>query len=531
MSEAISHDGQEGELDTSSLIIECRRQLELEDKRLSTELSDADVMKLLALARRSVDAGTDLSMSLVVRVDQNDFELGETTVEISRRVILILAELFHSVRNVLADRWAAEHPEGPKLFHAAELPNAPVVDPLLPENISKDRPPLDHRVREYLDVALALEKEDLAFEVEHFHQPDPDVLQGVLRINTPATEAPKAVLDGIQSRLQKLLNIPSVHIVRSMKEWRNWRDLIQSASEADVPDIHALYQSVLMQRERLLKLDPRYATQSEFRSVTDDVRNLGTMFKPLRADGNNDEVFEGIHSGRIAIIREEPQGDAPDTPGELIGFYNVVSEPDAVRAHMKRELRYSSNQRYESTADLPRFSNVEEPTGEMRTISYSDEAGALRVFKAAANGTLAWSVDHAVRMSGSEKQQRYAMVGTALKMDNYQHMEKVEGKGIVLMKIATVIGADASVAASELHLQPVDLAEWTSNGGESPWNVDHYSGMVILPRAIVNVGSTMLNGRLGAHEVFTVTEEFMRDGIRIRILWRYLAQPVPPDIP
>lgn len=279
-----------------------------------------------------------------------------------------------------------------------------------------------------------------------------------------------------------------------------------------------------------MKVDPRYASQAEFQSVADHVRNHGAMFKALKSDGSDDEVLEGIRSGRVAILREEPQQDTPDRPGELLGFYNVVSDSEAVRDHMKRELHFSRNQKYESTAELPRFMNVEEPTGEKKTISYSDEAGALRVFNAATNGTLSWSVDHAVRMNGPERLQRYAMVGTALKIANYEHMERGAGKGIVLMKIATVVGADSSKAAEEFGIQPVDLSEWRQNGGQCPWNVDQ-SGMVILPRAIVNVGSTMLNGRLGAHEVFTVTEEFERDGIKVRILWRYLAQPLPPDIP
>lgn len=515
--------------DMNPILVEARRRLELHEKKLSTVISDADLLTLLLQARKTVDAKFRITESNEdVRAPYNDPENGQMTGLVPRKIILILAELFHSVRDMIAARWREENRSLPELFHASELPDAEEVQSLLPDEVTASS---SQRVQEYVRVALALEKESVLTDIENANAPNPELVQGSLHINAEALNTPQQIVSGVQNRLLRIFNTPPVHIVRSMKEWRNWQPYIRTATEADVADIHSLYSNVLMPRERLVRLDPRYATQSEFRSVADDVRNHGAMFKALKADGQDDEVLEGIHYGRVAIIREEPQGDQPDKPGELLGFYNVVSEPDAVRFHMKRELHFSLNQKYDSTAELPRFSHFEEPNGELKTISYSDEAGALRVFKAAANGTLAWSVDHAVRMNGPEKLQRYAMVGTALKIANYQHMQEDEGKSIVLMKIATVVGADASGAASELEVQPVDLAEWKANGGECPWNVDQHSGMVILPRAIVNVGSTMLNGRLGAHEVFTVTEEFMRDGVRVRILWRYLAQPVPPDIP
>lgn len=515
--------------DPDAVLAEANRQFALDNKQLTTVLSDADLLGLLLQARSTiVDENFFIqSDNQDIKVPYTDLERGPMTGLVPRRLVLILAELYHLVRNMIAQRWQAEYPNGPQLLHPAELPPASIVDKILPMEITRDS---YQRVQEYVRVALALEQESIARDIMEANAPTSDVVQGSLHINGEALKASDLIISGVQSRLLKIFNTPPVHIVRSMREWRNWEPHIRTATKADVLDIHSLYSNVLMPRERLVKLDPRYATRSEFKSVADDVRNHGAMFKALRHDDSDDEVLEGLHAGRIAIIREEPQGDQPDKPGELLGFYNVVSDPEVVRNHMKGELHFSLKQKYDSTAELPRFSHLQESTGEVKTISYSDEAGALRVFKAAVNGTLVWSVDHAVRMNGPEKLQRYAMVGTALKVANYQHMQS-EGKSIVLMKIATVVGADASGAASELEVQPVDLVEWQANGGECPWNVDQHSGMVILPRAIVNVGSTMLNGRLGAHEVFTVTEEFERDGVRVRILWRYLAQPLPPDIP
>ncbi len=514
--------------DAEHLLVEARRQLELHGKKLNTVLSDTDLLRLLNEARAYVDRNFVVTKEdEEVRFPHNDYESGEVVGLVPRKLVLILAELYHSIRNMMADRWLQLNAEGPDLFHQTELPESEIVQELLPREIASDS---SIRVKEYVRVALALEKETVAADIQNVNTLNPELLQGALHINCDADSASNEIISGVQNRLLRIFNTPPVHIVRSMKEWRNWSHLIGTATEADVPDIHALYGNVLMPKERLLKLDPRYASQTEFRSVADDVRNHGAMFKALKQNGSDDEVLEGLNAGRIAILREEPQDDQPEKPGELLGFYNVISDPEIVRNHMKAELHFSRNQKYESTAELPRFMNVEEPTGEKKTISYSDEAGALRVFNAATNGTLSWSVDHAVRMNGPEKLQRYAMVGTALKIQNYQHQERNAGKSIVLMKIATVVGADSSGAAAELGIQPVDLSEWKQHGGSCPWNVDQ-SGMVILPRAIVNVGSTMLNGRLGAHEVFTVTEEFERDGVKVRILWRYLAQPLPPDIP
>lgn len=515
----------------NGVLVEAERQHQLSKLEFHDIVTDADLLKLLQQARTMVISSPDRDPNAsgqLFSVAHNDPEHGQVTTMVPRDFILTLAELYHRVRNLLSDHWTAEHAERPQLFHQVELPSAEVVGTLLSDRIPDDISP---RVREYIGVALELMHSKVGFDIINANAPTPDMVQGSLHLNVKdARDIADEVLKGVQHRLQRLFSTPPAHIARSMREWRDWQPFIETATPSDAQEIHDLYGGVLIPREQLIKLDPRYADKEGFSHVADHVRNRGAMFKNLRELGGDNEVLEGLNHGRIAIVREKPNSDHLSDHRNLLGFYNVISDPDAVRAHMKRELHFSCSERYGSTADLPRFSRFEEPTGEKKTISYSDEEGALRIFTAATEGRLAWSVDHAVRMDGPEKIRRYAMLGTALKLNEYDFLRQENNKQFVLMKVATVIGADSSRAAQELSIEPVSPAVWKDESGECSWKLDS-TGMVVLPRAIMNVGSTTLNTKLGAHEVFTMTEEFMREGVRVRILWRYLAQPLPPDIP
>ncbi len=512
------------------ILAEVVRQNAIADESVTIDLSDTELMMILAKARERVLHDSALRTDQEIRFPFSDPDAGSSTVLLPKNLALILAECYHGVRNKIEERWAQEHADKQPLFHERELPSAANVVDLLPTDREVTRSD-SQLVQDYLKVAGQLEHEGLVGDIVHAHEPKPDVLQGRMHIDVPALEAAQTILDGVLQRLVRIFRTPPVHIARSMKEWRAWEGQIRTASPADIADIHALYGGVLLSTEQLVRLDPRFADRTQFNSVVDHVRSHGAMFKALKTQNGDDEVTEGLRAGRIAIVRDEPQADAPERPGTLLGFYNVIGNPDEVTRHMKTDLHFASQLSYDTTGDLPNFSKFVEQSGEMRSINYRDERGALRVFKAAKEGRLAWSVDHAVRMDGPHQIQRYAQLGTALKLDEYDHFVG-EGKTMVLLKIATLIGADASDAARAHHIPWNDAAVTSGwmREGRCQWEVDN-SGMVVLPDPIANVGSAVLNQRLGAHEVWTVEEEFERDGVRMRVLWSYYAQQLPPQIP
>lgn len=535
MSEELPEEGDtpsdvpEESLETNTLILEAMRQLSLEGKDFHAVISDADLVRALATARRKVSESFPASIP-DVRYTYNDPEIGLTTAVVPPKLVLILAETCHAIRNRLADTWKEdpENNEAQELFHENEVPSAEAMKQLLPDDETAS---VQDRVKQLLKLCIEFDHEGIDRDLLEGPDPDPLELQGQLHLGGSALEAASSIYGGVRDRLKRIYSIPPVRIVRSMREWRQWSDRIQTATMEDVPDIHSLYEGVMIDTERLIRLDPRFGTPEQFMDVVQFVRGHGAMFKALKSEGSDDEVIEGITKGHIAIVREEPQADAsPNEKPPLLGFYNVLAEPDAVREHMRGELHFSSNSQFANTSDLPRFSRFEEATGEMRTIAYSHEEGALHAFRLAKEGKLAWSVDHAVRMNGPEKIQRYAQLGTALKIAEYATLRDQLGKTHALMKIATVIGVDATAAATERGIEySLPSQEWNEKG-VTTWNVDP-SGILTLHRPISNVGSKVLNERLGADEVMTVTEEFERDGIKVRILWRYLLQPFPPELP
>lgn len=518
-----------GDIDNTSptidpnVVTELNRQLGLEDLNFGIVIPDFQLMEMLQSARKIILSDPSISDQDVF-FPYHDTEIGTAKAVLSRRFILIFAQTCHAVRNHVADIWRKnkENCECPELFHAIHLPSSQALEPLLP---SQGTEKVQERVSKLLTACLRLETEDIDHDILDGHDPDATLLEGNLHLGGQALDAETSIIEGVSDRLKRMYQTPPVHISRHIAEWRNWTSYIKNATLDDLPDIHGLYEGVMIRRDQLMQLDPRFASFDEYKNIAEYIRSRGAMFKALRSSGKNDEVKEGIDKGIIVIARDENSKEIPP----LLGFYNVLTDADAVREHMKSELHFSHNSNYANSSDLSTFSRFEEQTGEIRTISYSYVDQALVAFRLAREGKLAWSVDHAVRMDGTDRMRRYAQLGTALKLGGYSPLPK-GGKTHVLMKIATVIGVDASNVAEEkmLTVQDPDTA-WNEIGIHN-WTVDG-SGMLILDRPILNVGSKVLNERLGAHEVMTVTEDFTRDGIRMRILWRYLLQPLPPELP
>ncbi len=509
-----------GSLDQDALIKEILRRTALQDERLDFTLSDADLIRLLAEARNSVSQMSDTVADIPVTMPNSD--TGQTTVLVPKSLVLIFAELCHKIRQLCSQQWT-EVDEHARLFHDGELLDAAHTQAQLSE---PEKSPPDSR---QLYLATVAEIEALAYDIRHSCEPDPTFLEGSMHINVPALHARAALMSGVRDRLQRIFDIPPVQIGRSMRGWPKWMDRITHADESDVDELHDLYNSVLLTSEQLAKLDPYYATPDEFHKVAELIRGRGAMFgKMLPPDGDN-EVREAIRAGIVTVFREDPDDDNVNHRGQLLGYYSVLSAPDVVQKHMSQEFGYSSESRYNSTADLPHDVHRDDvSSSRKKTIVYRDKESALRVFQAASNGTLAWSVDHVVRMDGDQKFQTYAELGTALKKQEYRELEE-QGMTCVLLKIATVLAVDASGASVELDLNPCDVSAWEVDG-EYPWKVDE-TGKVILECPIANVGSSMLNIKLGAHETILVTEEFERDGIKIRILWSYYVQTLPPRTP
>ncbi len=491
--------------DKAALDALIEQQLSYADRRIDLQWSDAELLATLQHARLHVEAflrktseGTEFSYDDIrgrnvlvpVSSQYHAMEVG-----LQLQAVLMIAEMAKKMLEECLRKFSDKDSERDTLmlsgFSTLSDFDQDIAGLLAGRNHATDVP----RLRSFIHAAARIEAE--ANTPQFIEKAPADLDQLNIPNGSTSMEMVEVLAGDLAEKMARLLAerfivlMEKKEIAKDMIGWEKWISRIEQAAPCDAVGICEVYRDVTIQSKQLEALHPARhapAEQAEAVNLLEDIGGFLRLCKP-------EIVRDCIRYGDVSVVRDDKE------EGRIAAFYSTLHESEIVKRYMREFGFDPDHSGYQTKEDLPVTFTAED--GRTRTIHWvpSRMDMALETFKAAQEGALVYSVDMAVRRMEElpETVRRNAQLATACKLNNYHRAGK-EGKKYVIMEVFEIVAI----------------------GNAS----DPDDKLIPLPDPPLNVKSYRLNQTIGAREICTMEEIIIRRGIKMRVVWHVLVNPI-----